>query len=191
MRHKMSQHWFRFVWRRRENMSACHYNDVIMGAIASHITSLTSVYSIVYSDADQRKHQSSESLAFVRGIHRGPVNSPYKWAVTRKRFPYDDVIMALAAEMRHNISLLYRFGAKKAIIQTRDVNYRHPCWKHHWLITSGVSYNISFNGNMIYLKKKCMLVSENAPEFNSIACNVCTILFLCIGRVQLSVVAWM
>ena len=51
-------------------MANGHYNDVIMGAIASQITSLTIVYSIVYSDADQRKHQSSASLAFVRGIHR-------------------------------------------------------------------------------------------------------------------------
>ena len=41
-----------------------------MGAIASQITSLTIVYSTVYSDADQRKHQSSASLAFVWGIHR-------------------------------------------------------------------------------------------------------------------------
>ena len=57
-----------------------------MGAIASQITSLTIAYSIVYSDADQRKHQSSASLAFVRGIHRGPVNSPHKWPVTRKCF---------------------------------------------------------------------------------------------------------
>ena len=64
-----------------------------MGAIASQITSLTIVYSIVYSDADQRKHQSSASLAFVRGSHRGPVNSPHKWPVTRKMFPFDDVIM--------------------------------------------------------------------------------------------------
>ena len=70
-----------------------HYGDVIMGAIASQITSLMVVYSIVYSDADQRKHQSSASLAFVRGIHRGPVNSPHKWPVTRKMFPFDDVIM--------------------------------------------------------------------------------------------------
>ena len=70
-----------------------HYNDVIMGPIASQITSLTIVYSIVYSDADQRKHQSSASLAFVRGIHRGPVNSPHKWPVMRKMFPFDDVIM--------------------------------------------------------------------------------------------------
>ena len=71
----------------------CHYNDVIMGAMASQITSLTIVYSTVYSDADKRKHQSSASLAFVRGIHRWPVNSLHKWPVTRKMFPIDDVIM--------------------------------------------------------------------------------------------------
>ena len=64
-----------------------------MGAIASQITSLTIVYSIVYSDADQRNHQSSASLAFVWGIHRGPVNSPHKWPITRKMFSFDDVIM--------------------------------------------------------------------------------------------------
>ena len=40
-----------------------------------------------------KKHQSSVSLAFVRGIHRGPVNAPHKWPVTRKMFPFDDVIM--------------------------------------------------------------------------------------------------
>ena len=71
-----------------------HYGAVIMGAIASQITSLTIVYSTVYSDADQRKHQNSASLAFVWGIHRGPVNSPHKWPVTRKMLPFDDVIMA-------------------------------------------------------------------------------------------------
>ena len=63
-----------------------HYGDVIMGPTASEITSLTIVYSTAYSDADQRKHQSSALLAFVRGIHRGPVNSPHKWPVTRKCF---------------------------------------------------------------------------------------------------------
>ena len=74
---------------------ASHYGDVIMGAIATHITSPTVVYSSDYSDADQRKHQGSASLAFVRGIHRGPVNSPHKWSVTRKMFPFDDVIMRM------------------------------------------------------------------------------------------------
>ena len=47
-----------------------HYIDVIMTTMASQITSLTVVYLTVYSDADQRKHQSSASLAFVQGIHR-------------------------------------------------------------------------------------------------------------------------
>ena len=64
-----------------------------MSAMASQITNLTNVYSTVHSVAHQRKHQSSASLAFVRGIHRGPVNSPHKWPVTRKMFPFDDVIM--------------------------------------------------------------------------------------------------
>ena len=73
-----------------------HYNDVIMGAVASQITSLTSVYPTVYSGADQRKLQRSASLAFVRGIHRSPVNSPHKWPVTRKMFPFDDVIMLIS-----------------------------------------------------------------------------------------------
>ena len=63
-----------------------------METIASQITSLTIVYSTV-SDADQRKHQSYASLAFVRGIQRLPVNSPHKGPVTQKMFPFDDVIM--------------------------------------------------------------------------------------------------
>ena len=63
-----------------------HYVDVIMGVIASEITSLTIVYSAVYSEADQRKNQIPASLAFVRGVHRGPVNSPHKWPVARKCF---------------------------------------------------------------------------------------------------------
>ena len=50
-------------------------------------------YSTVYSGTDQRKHQSSASLDFVWGIHRSPVNSPHKGPVTRKTFPFYDVIM--------------------------------------------------------------------------------------------------
>ena len=64
-----------------------------MGAMASQITSLTIVNSTVYWGADQRKHQNSASLAFVREIHRWPVNSPRKWPVTQTMFPFDDVIM--------------------------------------------------------------------------------------------------
>ena len=57
-----------------------------MSAIESQISSLTVVYSTVYSSADQRKHQSSAPLAFVWGIHQWPVNSPHKGAVTQKKF---------------------------------------------------------------------------------------------------------
>ena len=70
-------------------MTQYHYNDVIRGAMASQITRLP----IVYSSVDQRKHQRSALLAFVRGIHRWQVNSPHKGPVTRKLFPFDDVIM--------------------------------------------------------------------------------------------------
>ena len=62
------------------------YGDVIMSAMASQITSLTIVYSTVYSGAVQRKYQSSASLAFVWGIHRWLVNSPHKGPVMRNCF---------------------------------------------------------------------------------------------------------
>ena len=70
-----------------------YYNDVIMSPKASPICSLKIAYSTVYSGADQRKHQSSASLAFVRVIHRGPVNFPHKWPVTQRMYPFADVIM--------------------------------------------------------------------------------------------------
>ena len=71
-----------------------------MDTMVSQITSLTIVYATVYSGADQRKHQSSVSLAFVPGIDREPVNSPHKWPVTRKMFPFDDVIMDYSMPIR-------------------------------------------------------------------------------------------
>ena len=82
-------HLHQCEWSNPEDLGQIHYSDVIMDAVASQITSLT----IVCSGTDERKHQSSTSLAFVLGIHRWPVNSPHKWPVTRKRFPFDDVIM--------------------------------------------------------------------------------------------------
>ena len=71
-----------------------------MSATASQITGVTIVYSAVCSGVDQTKHQSPASLAFVRGIHRWPVNSPHKGPVTRKMFPFDDVIMCF----RHRLT---------------------------------------------------------------------------------------
>ena len=78
---------------RRAGKYIYRYNDVIMSTMVSQTTSLTTVYSSVYSGADQRKHQSSATLAFVTGIHLWPVNSPHTGPVTWKMFPFDDVIM--------------------------------------------------------------------------------------------------
>ena len=70
-----------------------HDSDVIMSTAMSQITGVSIVYSTICSGADQRKHQNSASLTFVRGIHRWPVDSPHKAPVTRKMFPFGDVIM--------------------------------------------------------------------------------------------------
>ena len=91
-----------------------HYCDAIMGTVASQITSLTIVYTTVYSDEDQSKHQSSASLAIVWGIHRGQVNSPHKWPVTRKMFPFDDVIMVHMIERVTNMTM--GCGSEKRLI---------------------------------------------------------------------------
>ena len=66
-----------------------------MSLMVSQIPSISIVYSTVCSDADQRKHQSSASLAFVRGTDRWPVNSPHEGPVTRKMFLFNGVIMEL------------------------------------------------------------------------------------------------
>ena len=62
----------------------------------------------------RRKLQSSASLAFVRGIHRGQVNSPHKWPVTRKMFPFDDVIMSRLGEI-WGICFCWQRSAKPAL----------------------------------------------------------------------------
>ena len=68
-----------------------------MNPMAYLITSLMFIYSTVYSGPDKRKYQSSTSLAFVRGIHRLPVNSPHKGPVTGKMVPFDeDSMMKIA-----------------------------------------------------------------------------------------------
>ena len=114
-----------------------HYNDVIMGAVASQITCLTIVYSTVYSGADQRKHQSSAPLAFLcEGIHRSPVNSPHKGPVARKMFPFDDIIMDAYIHQYNRPSLLqkiacYLFRAKplpEPVMTFLIARFMGPTW---------------------------------------------------------------
>ena len=87
-----TMHWFISYLSVKRPLK--HYNGVIMSAMASKTTGVSIVYSTICSNVDQRKHQSSVSLAFVRGIYRWPVISPQRGPVTRKMFPFDDVIMS-------------------------------------------------------------------------------------------------
>ena len=120
-----------------------HYSDVIMTAMATQITILTTVYSTVYSGADQRKHQSSASLVFVRGIHRWPVNSPHKVPVARKMFPFDDVIMIhLRVIIKENVYSSYEprlWATNELSMQSKFPSniYSHPCLTQYisWLIS--------------------------------------------------------
>ena len=105
-----------------------HYSDVMMGTMASQITSLTIVYSTVYLGADQRKHQSSASLAFVPGIHRWPVNSLHKWPVTRKMFPFDDVVMVIWVSMVVADGLVFIWRQDKT---TTCNHHMLTCTIHH------------------------------------------------------------
>ena len=113
-----------------------HYDDVIMTMLASQITSLTVVYSIVYSGVNQRRHQSSASLAFVREIHRGPVNFPRKWPVTRKMFPFDDVIMV--RWLYHQAYCVWLSNCLGLVADVIDEYILEPA--HYWINLSWNQY---------------------------------------------------
>ena len=149
-----------------------------MDAIVSQITSRF-FYSTVYSDADQRKHQSSASLAFVWRIHQLPVNSPHKWPETRKMFPLDDVIMCNFWDEHSEIDISSLLNAilatdpnndyekfKKYYHQNNDKHRPEKCvyfnkCKHkrsNW-ITSGILKSIEFRDKLYKCLK--MYFSEN------------------------------
>ena len=105
-----------------------HYCDAIMSAMASQITSLTIVNPSLCWDTDQRDHQSSASLAFVQGIHRRPVNAPHKWPVTRKMFPFDDVIMLWSSHKQIYIVCLLT----TIVLCTGTGRYRVDVYRQWW-----------------------------------------------------------
>ena len=102
-------------------MTTFHSSDVIMSSMAPQITGVWMVYSTICSD--QRKHQSSVSLAFLRGIPRWSVNSPHKGPVTRKMFLFDDIIMY---DYRA-ILLKYTCVQQCAVLWQRDSNAELQC----------------------------------------------------------------
>ena len=81
---KLAYNWSNSAWSLSLTVLINHYSDAIIGALMSQITSLVIVYSTVYSGSHQRTHQSSSSLAFVRRIHRRPVDFPHKGPIVRK-----------------------------------------------------------------------------------------------------------
>ena len=132
---------YRDVWRKcvclyPVGFNVNRYNGVIMSSMSSQITSLTIVYSTVYLRADQRKHQNSASLAFVRGIHRGPVNFPHKGPVTRRMFPFDDVMMCVYENKHpwHPISSKWLSAGNSHLEQDQGeylwsaLKYEQVCW---------------------------------------------------------------
>ena len=129
-----------------------HYCDVIMGAITSQITSVTTIYSTVHSDADQRKNQSSASLAFVRGIHRRPVNSPHKCPVMRWMIPFDNGIMVtpvvawLTSHWTPNVEYNELHAWKNGPV-TREM---FPC--HDFFMPCDVNYNVQCHDDVIKWK---------------------------------------
>ena len=98
------------------------------------------LFTQTFIQADQRKHESSASLAFVRGIHRWPVNSPHKWTVTRKMFPFDDVIITWIVCMIHGMYCVNQsFQSHKPlckpiiVILSRPVRINYP-WNLHKIV---------------------------------------------------------
>ena len=148
--------------RRLHSSNGCHYGDDIMGLIASQTTSLTVVYSIAYSDADQRKHQSSVSLAFVWGIHRGPVNSPHKRSVTRKMFSFDDVIMWYLPHMALSTS----YSNNTTLVTLMTINYlvqRPNCSILFHEINSGIYVPFICTRNRKHQSIMLALCAGNSP----------------------------
>ena len=171
-----------------------HYIDVIMTTMASQITSLAVVYSTVFSDADQRKHQSSASLAFVWGIHRDrwiprtkaqlrekcfhlmtssrihrwPVNSQHKRPVTRKMFPFDDIIMAcLVPDCVH--SMLPILFTVTSLDLPFDVWRKEPwgMWLNKWHESTKIVQ---------------LTAAKHRKKHDHIICEKCTYLYLKINN---------
>ena len=128
-----------------------------MSAITSHITSPTFVYSTVYSDTDERKHQSSASLAFVPRNHRWQVNSPDKGPVTRKMFPFDDDIKILPDRLflLPGYTMSHKYAPVFVIVFKTVIQCILIFWDFLWYmllrvtsLTVGQSMMTSSNGNI-------------------------------------------
>ena len=134
-------------------MTMCdHYCDVMMGAMASQITSLTIVYSTVHSGADQRNYQSPASLAFV--------NSPHKWPVTRKMSPFDNAIMWLFESLMLSDGHSW-YHLSHSITLCRPATNLTTTWvQMSWILLRCPRCN----RNTLYLKGKHYICASNVDQ---------------------------
>ena len=121
--------------------------------MASQIAGVPIVCSIVCSGADQRKHQSSASLAFVRAIHRWPVNSPHKRPATRKMFPFDDVPMFVV-----HTSELHETSKFDGV---KGMKYEFACWHVEKEASRGQNGQIHDSRQKLALTLKTIDFNEN------------------------------
>ena len=152
-----------------------HYDDVIMGAIASQISSLTDVYSTVYSDADQRKHQSSASLAFVWGIHRGHIcTATITWrmgSIIRQKYLFQNHLMSYSTLLfstkifrRAQMTCILSSICPWARILSLNIESDHPfllSLKFEYIMVSlrdGRKFDREDMLQYLYLRAVCVLV---------------------------------
>ena len=124
------------------------------------------------SGADQRKHQSPASLAFVIGLHRWPVGSSHKWPVTLKIFPFDDVIMNLF----HRQWLLLLILTSRTVLDTeRQQNFTAPCpWITNWsftLILTGQTFTFTQSVSSL-VDWNVSLLHECSRELNEVVKSI-------------------
>ena len=128
-----------------------------MSAMASRITSLTIVYSSVHSGTDQGKHQSSAPLAFVRGIHRWPVNFvSHSWcryqmetfsallALCEENSPVTDEFPAPRASNAENVSIWWH-------------HHEYDTKMHEWFIESPRPGKILSFSNILPITQNCFM----------------------------------
>ena len=167
-----------------------HYSDVIMSAMASPITGVTIVCSGGCSGADQRKHQSSASLVFVWVIHGWPVNSPHKWPVAWKMFPFDELIMVWKYR-RPSANTWLITNIKNIFQMTRRLSSKwtryHQLWRYtaRYLIEADWHIHVSVNKVIIgsdnslpprrhqpIIWTDLLLIESRGTKFNEISIEI-------------------
>ena len=114
-----------------------YYSDAIMSTMTSQITGVLIVCLTICSEADQRKHQRSVSLAYVRGIHRWPMDSFHKGLVKRKIFPFGGVMMLWNQHPRKGIQYIPRnmhtaFALLCFVVVIHWLIFPYPSGLLHW-----------------------------------------------------------